>query len=44
MKEAMFYGVRCSVIHPGFTDTPMVRDGHRLRAKNILPHTRSSAA
>mgnify|MGYP000721120926 CR=1 FL=1 len=25
MKEAMFYGVRCSVIHPGFTDTPMVQ-------------------
>src|SRR5690606_3576161 len=25
MKEAIFHGVRCSVIHPGFTDTPMVR-------------------
>ena len=25
MKEAMFHGVRCSVIHPGFTDTAMVR-------------------
>ena len=24
MKEAIYYGVRCSVIHPGFTDTPMV--------------------
>jgi RNA polymerase sigma factor (sigma-70 family) len=22
MAEAMYYGVRCSVIHPGFTDTP----------------------
>ena len=21
MKEAMFYGVRCGIIHPGFTDT-----------------------
>ena len=32
MKEAMYYGVRCSVIHPGFTDTPMVRAmGARLR-------------
>ena len=24
-KEAMYYGVRCAVIHPGFTDTQMVR-------------------
>lgn len=40
MKEAMFYGVRCSVIHPGFTDTPMVRAmGGDYVAKNILPFT-----
>ena len=40
MKEAMFYGVRCSVIHPGFTDTPMVRAmGTDYVAKNILPYT-----
>jgi NAD(P)-dependent dehydrogenase (short-subunit alcohol dehydrogenase family) len=40
MKEAMFYGVRCSVIHPGFTDTPMVRAmGADYLAKNILPYT-----
>jgi len=40
MKEAMFYGVRCSVIHPGFTDTPMVRAmGADYVAKNILPYT-----
>ena len=40
MKEAMFYGVRCSVIHPGFTDTPMVRSmGVDYVAKNILPFT-----
>jgi 3-oxoacyl-[acyl-carrier protein] reductase len=40
MKEAMFYGVRCSVIHPGFTDTPMVRSmGVDYVAKNILPYT-----
>lgn len=40
MKEAMFYGVRCSVIHPGFTDTPMVRAlGPDYVAKNILPYT-----
>jgi NAD(P)-dependent dehydrogenase (short-subunit alcohol dehydrogenase family) len=40
MKEAMYYGVRCSVIHPGFTDTPMVRAmGDEYVAKNILPFT-----
>jgi NAD(P)-dependent dehydrogenase (short-subunit alcohol dehydrogenase family) len=40
MKEAMFHGVRCSVIHPGFTDTPMVRAmGIDYVAKNILPYT-----
>ena len=40
MKEAMFHGVRCSVIHPGFTDTPMVRAlGSDYVAKNILPFT-----
>lgn len=39
-KEAMFYGVRCGVIHPGFTDTPMVRAmGDEYVAKNILPFT-----
>ena len=40
MKEAMFHGVRCSVIHPGFTDTPMVRAmGTDYVEKNILPFT-----
>ena len=40
MKEAMYYGVRCSVIHPGFTDTPMVRTmGIDYVSKNILPYT-----
>jgi len=40
MKEAVFHGVRCSVIHPGFTDTPMVRAmGVDYVAKNILPFT-----
>ena len=39
-KEAMFYGVRCGVIHPGFTDTPMVRAlGEEFIAKHILPAT-----
>lgn len=40
MKEAIFYGVRCGVIHPGFTDTPMVRAlGEDYINKNILPNT-----
>ena len=40
MKEAIFYGVRCSVIHPGFTDTAMVRAmGDDYIAKHILPFT-----
>jgi NAD(P)-dependent dehydrogenase (short-subunit alcohol dehydrogenase family) len=40
MKEAMFHGVRCGVIHPGFTDTPMVQAmGADYVAKNILPYT-----
>lgn len=39
-KEAIFYGVRCGVIHPGFTDTPMVRAmGEDYINKNILPYT-----
>lgn len=39
-KEAMFYGIRCGVIHPGFTDTPMVRAmGEEYIAKHILPAT-----
>lgn len=39
-KEAMYYGVRCAVIHPGFTDTPMVRAlGDEYIKKNILPYT-----
>src|SRR5260370_1695137 len=39
-KEAIYHGVRCCVIHPGFTDTPMVRSlGEEFIAKNILPYT-----
>ena len=39
-KEAMYYGVRCGIIHPGFTDTPMVRAlGEEFIDKNILPFT-----
>lgn len=40
MKEAIFYGVRCGVIHPGFTDTPMVRAlGEDYINKHVLPYT-----
>jgi 3-oxoacyl-[acyl-carrier protein] reductase len=39
-KEAIYHGVRCCVIHPGFTDTPMVRAlGEEFIAKNVLPNT-----
>ena len=40
MKESMFYGVRCGIIHPGFTDTPMARElGREFLEKYILPFT-----
>ncbi len=40
MKEAIYYGVRCGIIHPGFTDTPMVRSlGEDYINKYILPFT-----
>jgi NAD(P)-dependent dehydrogenase (short-subunit alcohol dehydrogenase family) len=40
MKEAIYHGIRCGVIHPGFTDTPMVRAlGEDHINKNILPYT-----
>jgi 3-oxoacyl-[acyl-carrier protein] reductase len=39
-KEATFYGIRATVIHPGFTNTPMVqRLGEEFIQKNILPYT-----
>lgn len=39
-KEAIFHGVRCGVIHPGFTDTPMVRAlGDEYIEKYILQDT-----
>lgn len=39
-QEAIFHGVRCGVIHPGFTDTPMVRAlGEEYIAQNILKDT-----
>jgi 3-oxoacyl-[acyl-carrier protein] reductase len=40
MAEAMYCGVRCSVIHPGFTDTPMVRAlGEDFIRNKVLPQT-----
>jgi NAD(P)-dependent dehydrogenase (short-subunit alcohol dehydrogenase family) len=39
-KEGMYYGVRCAVIHPGYTDTAMVRAlGQDYIDKHILPYT-----
>jgi NAD(P)-dependent dehydrogenase (short-subunit alcohol dehydrogenase family) len=39
-KEAIYHGVRAAVIHPGFTDTPMVRAlGEEYIREHILPHT-----
>jgi 3-oxoacyl-[acyl-carrier protein] reductase len=38
--EAIFHGVRCGVIHPGYTDTPMVRAlGDDFINEHILPKT-----
>jgi 3-oxoacyl-[acyl-carrier protein] reductase len=40
MKESIFYGVRCALIHPGYTDTPMVQAlGQDFIDRNILPYT-----
>lgn len=40
MMEAIFHGIRCGVIHPGYTDTPMVRKlGEAFIKENIIPHT-----
>ena len=40
MMEAVYHGVRCGVIHPGFTDTPMVRAlGEEYIQENIVPRT-----
>jgi NAD(P)-dependent dehydrogenase (short-subunit alcohol dehydrogenase family) len=40
MMEAIFHGVRCGIIHPGYTDTPMVRAmGEKLINEQIIPRT-----
>ena len=39
-KEAIYHGVRCAVIHPGFTDTPMVQAlGDDFISQRVLPYT-----
>ncbi len=39
-KEAIFYGVRTAIVHPGFTDTPMVRAmDPAIIEKFVLPNT-----
>ena len=39
-KEAIYHGVRSAVIHPGFTDTPMVRAlGEDYITTQVLPYT-----
>jgi NAD(P)-dependent dehydrogenase (short-subunit alcohol dehydrogenase family) len=40
MMEAIFHGVRCGIIHPGYTDTAMVRSlGEPLIQEHIIPNT-----
>jgi NAD(P)-dependent dehydrogenase (short-subunit alcohol dehydrogenase family) len=39
-KECAFYGIRCCIVHPGFTDTPMVRAMDQTFVKEqVLPKT-----
>lgn len=39
-KEAIFYGVRVAIVHPGFTDTPMVRAMNpSIIKEHVLPRT-----
>lgn len=40
MMEAVFHGVRCGILHPGYTDTPMVRSlGEEFIRDRIIPLT-----
>jgi len=40
MMEAVFHGVRCAILHPGYTDTPMVRAlGEKYIGEHIIPQT-----
>lgn len=39
-KEAIYHGIRSNIIHPGYTDTPMVQNlGEDLIRDHILPQT-----
>jgi NAD(P)-dependent dehydrogenase (short-subunit alcohol dehydrogenase family) len=39
-KEAIYYGVRVAIVHPGFTDTPMVRAmDQKIIQDAVLPRT-----
>lgn len=39
-KEAIFHGLRCAIVHPGFTDTPMVRSmDPKIIEQHVLPNT-----
>jgi len=39
-KEAIYYGVRVAIVHPGFTDTPMVRAmDPAIIKEHVLPRT-----
>jgi len=40
MMEAVFHGIQCGIIHPGYTDTPMVRAlGEQFIGEHIIPRT-----
>ena len=40
MMEAVFHGIRCGILHPGYTDTPMVRAlGDAFIHEHIIPRT-----
>jgi NAD(P)-dependent dehydrogenase (short-subunit alcohol dehydrogenase family) len=42
-RESLVHGVRCSVIHPDFTRTPLVRAlGDEFIKRNVLPFLQSS--
>lgn len=39
-KEAIYHGVRVAIVHPGFTDTPMVRAmDQKIIQEQVLPRT-----
>lgn len=39
-KEGIYYGIRCGIVHPGFTDTPMVQAmDEKIIREAVLPNT-----